>query len=187
MTTDVFKARERAFEAVYFAKQDAELIEKMRKEKETEQARSHLAEATGITDEAVLDKILDLGLTARNLEALSLAPIICVAWANGDLEPDERKAALEALEAEGIAKGSPSHQMFESWLASTPDPQLIEAWKDYVGGLFEQLDAPAREEVRKDVLTRAENVAKAAGGFAGIGSVSKKERDVLDEIEQAMG
>lgn len=187
MTTDAFKARERAFEAVYFTKLDAKLIEKIHRERAAEEARRSLALATGISDEVVLDRILELGVTVKNLEALSLAPLVCVAWANGDLQPDERKMAIAALEAEGIPEGSASHRLFETWLATAPDPQLMSAWKDYVGSVFERLDAPAREQVRKDVLARAENVAKAAGGFAGIGKVSKSERAVLDEIERAMG
>jgi len=186
MARNTFKDRERAFEAVYFAKHDAELIEKMHQQRAAEEARKDLAQETGITDEAALDKLLEVGVTSQNLQALSLAPLVCVAWADGELDPEERTAALAALEAAGVAEGSTGHQLFDSWLSRAPEANLLAAWKDYVSGLFEELEAPAREAIGKDLLARAESVAKAAGGFAGIGSISKSERAVLDEIESAL-
>ena len=187
MSQDAFKSRERAFEAVYFARVDAQKIEAIRKERETEAELGLLSADTGIHDEEVLGRILALGITSRNLEALSLAPLIAVAWANGDLEPKERKAAIENLVAEGVEEGSEAYELFSSWLADKPGGDLMDAWRDYIGSVLERLDPEARTQVQKDLVERAEKVAKAAGGIAGFGSVSAKERDVLDEIVSALG
>ena len=43
MPDDIFKSRERAFEAVYFAKLDAELIEKGHQQRQADEARKNLA------------------------------------------------------------------------------------------------------------------------------------------------
>jgi len=186
MPDDIFKSREQAFEAVYFAKLDAELIEKSRQQRETAEARSNLASASGISDEALLDSILELGISPGNLEAMSLAPLICVAWANGTLDPEERAACLEAAAAEGIAKDSAGYLLFDGWLSQAPDKSLFDTWRQYMSGLMPHLDAPSQKQVRKDLLERATAIARAAGGVMGIGSISKKERAVLDEIEAAM-
>lgn len=186
MPSDTFKARERAFESVYFAKLDAQLIEQMHQKKEAAEAKDDLAKATGISDEALLDKILESGVTTGNLKALSLAPLICVAWANGNLDKDERVAVLSAIEAEGIGKDSPSYPIFESWLSRAPDPTLMDTWRDYIGSLLEHMDTFSRERIQKDLLERCEKIARASGGFMGMGSISDAERQVLDEIESAL-
>jgi hypothetical protein len=186
MPDDIFKSREQAFEAVYFAKLDAELIEKSRQQREAADARSDLASASGISNEALLDAILELGISPSNLEAMSLAPLICVAWANGTLDPEERSACLEAAAAEGIAKDSASYMLFEGWLSQAPDAALLDTWRQYMASLLPHLDALAQKQVRTDLLDRATAIARAAGGVMGIGSVSKKERAVLDEIEAAL-
>lgn len=186
MPSEFFKSRERAFETVYFAKLDAELIEKLHQKREAADAKSELASATGISDEALLGSLLELGVTTSNLEAMSLVPMICVAWANGSLDRDECRAALAAAEAEGIAKDTPSHLLFESWLSHAPEPTLFDTWREYITGLMPQLDALAREKIRKDVLERAEKIARSSGGILGIGSISKEERKLLEEIEAAM-
>jgi hypothetical protein len=186
MPDDIFKSREQAFEAVYFAKLDSELIEKSRQKRESAEARSDLAKASGISNEALLDSILELGITPSNLEAMSLAPLICVAWANGTLDPEERKACLDAAHAEGIEKDSASYMLFDGWLSEAPDPTLLDTWREFITILMGQLDALAREQIRKDLFRRSESIARAAGGVMGIGSISKKERAVLDQIEAAI-
>lgn len=186
MPDNIFKSRERAFEAVYFAKLDAELIKKIHDKRKAADARSDLAKASGISSEALLDSILELGVTTSNLEAMSLVPLVWVAWANGSLTQDESTAAVQVAEAEGIGQGTPGHLLLETWLAHAPDPALFDTWREYIASLLSQLDAPAREQIRKDVLERAEKIARASGGTLGVGSISKKERNVLGEIEAAL-
>ncbi len=186
MTNDIFKARERAFESVYFAKVDAERIEALRRDRETQAELESLSAATGISDHEVLNRLLSLDITSSNLEALSHAPLVAVAWANGDLEPSEKKAALEALTADGVEEDSPAYERFSRWLDRPPADDLMDVWRDYVHAVFQQLEPEAREGVRKDLIERAEKIAGAAGGVAGFGAVSKKERGVLGEIVAAL-
>jgi len=69
MTKDIFKDRERAFEAVYFARVNAELVEKIHADREALIAKGLIARASGIEDEALLQRILGLGVNAQNLQA----------------------------------------------------------------------------------------------------------------------
>ena len=186
MSKDKFKARERAFEAVYFAKVDAELIEKIHKEREANIAKGLIARATGIEDESLLQRIMDLGVSAQNIQALSLAPLVCVAWANGSLDRYERKAALDAAEAEGVCHDSLSHPLFEAWLDERPRKELFETWRDYAHVVFEALDEQGKSTLRESLLRRGRLIAKASGGFLGIGKVSREEEEVLGHIKTAL-
>lgn len=186
MKKDIFKERERAFEAVYFAELDAELIERHHQNREESRDRRDLAKATGISNKGLLDRILELGVRPSNLEALSLAPLICVAWANGSPAQDQRTAALKAAMTEEIGKDTPSFLFFEALLSHGPDPKLMDIWRGYIASLLSHLDARACELIRNSLLDRAEEIAKASGGIMGVGSISRNERQVLDEIESAM-
>ena len=186
MREDIFKKRDRAFEAVYFAKLDAELIERLHQNRKESRDRRDLAKATGISNEGLLDRILELGVRSSSLEALSLAPLICMAWADGSLTQDQHTAALKAAMAEEIGKDTPSFLFFEAMLSHGPDPKLMEIWRSYIASLLKHLDARASELIRSSLLDRAEEIAKASGGIMGVGSISRNERQVLDEIESAM-
>jgi hypothetical protein len=186
MSEDKLKARERAFEAVYFARVDAELIEKMHKERDAEAARKQLANVTGIGDEELLGRILELGAEARNLQALMLVPLVCVAWANGKLDREERRAALKAAEALGISKESGSYPLFEAWLEKPHGPEFFETWRSYIRTVLTHLDEDARRRLREDLLTRSNEIARASGGILGIGSISKEEQQMITRLEEAL-
>jgi hypothetical protein len=62
---------------------------------------------------------------------------------------------------------------------------VIENWKHFVQTAAHELTPDQRDELRTGVLRLAEDVAKAAGGFLGLGSkVSKEEQAVLDEVRR---
>ncbi|MBW2274651.1 MAG: hypothetical protein JRG96_15395 [Deltaproteobacteria bacterium] len=185
------KQREQAFESVFFSRLNAERIEKLHQARERKEARQALARATGISETQVLDEILDLGVDPQTLKALSLVPLVCVAWADGELDDKERAAALEAAEAEGVCRDSGSYQLFEAWLARPPGVAggpLLQAWKDYTVALLGFLGDEAREALGRDMLERAREVARATGGLLGLGRrISDEEQAVLDELEAVFG
>jgi hypothetical protein len=41
-------------------------------------------------------------------------------------------------------------------------------------------------ELKVRLMNRTKNIAKAAGGFLGIGSISAAEQRILDELEHAL-
>ena len=186
MSRDSFKARERAFEATYFARINAELIEKIHRERDANVEKGLIASATGIDDGALLQRILDLGVGAQNVQALSLVPLVCVAWASGGLDRDERKATLAAAEAEGVCRDSLSYPLLEAWLDEPPGEGLFKTWCEYIEVLLGQLDEEARSKFRESLLRRGRLIANASGGFLGIGKTSEKERAVLEEIEAVL-
>ena len=188
MADELFGDRRKALEEAFFAKQNERVKQQLRAKQEGQARREALAAASGIRDEGVLDKLVSLGLGAETLAALSLVPLVEVAWADGTMDAKERAAILAGIEKQGIAAASPAHELVEGWLSNRPDRQLLVAWKDYVKALAASLDAGALAALRSDLLGRARAVAEAAGGVLGLGSkISKAEEGVLRDLEQAFG
>ncbi len=140
----------------------------------------------GIEDPAVLDRLLRLGLSTETVAALSLMPLIEVAWADGRVDKKERAAVLAAAEQYGLEPGDVSHLLLEGRLSERPGSDLLDTWKTYVRMLTRALDRDTLTTLRGDLMARARQVAEASGGRLGLGSkISSRELAKLDELEQA--
>jgi len=178
--------RGKYLEEEFFARQNREQLERIRKKMDSAQTREALAEASGIHNQEVLDDLAKHDMTAQRLAALSLAPLALVAWADGKLDEKERKAIMDVVAEEGLKPGTPSHELLSEWLNHPPAADLFETWREYVVALCDEMEAPARERLKAHVLEGAHKVAEASGGFLGLGSkVSKVEHKVLDDLEAA--
>ena len=153
---------------------------------EEEAARGRIAEATGIHDPAVLAELAGLGIRVETLSALTLIPLIQVAWADGEMDERERGAILEAAAVIGLETDSTSYRLLEIWTLEQPPPDLLNAWKSFVDALQQQLEGGEAEKLAKNLLERAERVAKAAGDALDRSPhVSQVEQAVLDELRGA--
>ena len=186
MSRNAFEQRKQAFEAVFFARLDAERIEKLRAKRQQKIAMDLLARSSGITDPSLLDQILELGADETNVQALSLAPLVSTAWASGEVTPAERDAALQAAEKEGVSKESGARQLLESWLDEAPGPELEQTWGEYVRAILAELEPEAASALRQDLLSRCRQVARASGGFLGIAEISPAESQTLERLAEAM-
>jgi hypothetical protein len=177
--------RAKALEDQFFEKENQKKLEAMRA-KETEKAtREELRKASGMTDDAVLDKLIALGLKTNTIAALSLVPLIEVAWADGEIQDNERNAILQGAHGKGLEQGSDGYELLQSWLKRRPAPALAEAWEAYIKALASQLNDEQNKLLRNQIVGFAKMVAAAAGGFLGIGRVSAAEEKVLARIEAA--
>lgn len=185
--TQILADRKKALEEEFFARHERELMERVRHEAEAKERKEALAEASGIRDEEVIDRLAALGLDAGTVAALGLVPLVEVAWADRELHEKEREAVLRAAGDAGATDGTAAHTLLLSWLNKRPGPELLAAWKGYVGALVESLDVAERQALRDGILGRARSVAEAAGGFLGVGKVSDAEEKKLQELEAAFG
>jgi len=188
MSSGGFSGRKSELEDKFFAERDQELLRALREKTALRERKQALAEASGIADEDLLDQLQQLDVGAETLAALSLVPLVAVAWADRTLDPKERQAVLSAAEEKGIGPEHPGYPLLERWLEKRPAPALLATWKDYVAALSGTLSESAHKALKQDLLGRARAVAEAAGGLLGLGSrVSKPEQAVLEELEQAFG
>src|SRR3954468_6960514 len=90
-------------------------------------SKDELRRASGMTDDAVLDKLVGLGLRANTIAALSLVPLIQVAWADGTVQDNERTAILQGAHGRGLEQGSAGYELLQSWLKKQPGGELLDA------------------------------------------------------------
>jgi hypothetical protein len=186
MSEEILGERRKALEEEFFAKHNQRLLQQFRQATAAKAKTEALAAASGITDAAVLEQLAAIDLSGETVAALSLVPLIEVAWADGRLDAKEQNALLAAAEQAGLSKDSASYQLLEEWVKERPSPQVLAAWKAYVAALSMTLDGQAKHALKQDLLGRARVVAEAAGGFLGLGKrISSAEQAVLTELEQA--
>jgi len=178
--------RRKALEDQFFAKQNQKLAAELRAKHEHDEQRGVLSAASGIRDEAVLDSLLEAGIGGGTVAALSLVPLVAVAWANGNVTKEERQAVLRAAHEAGVESGSDAHSLLDGWLDTRPASTLLETWLAYASALSDVLDDAQCDALRTQLVDRARAVAQAAGGFLGIGSISAREQSVLEQLEDAL-
>ena len=186
MSDEFLGDRNKALEESFFAKENERLLENLRAEKAKLAAKEALAEASRIRDESVLDSLVELGIGPDTWTALSLVPLVEVAWADGVLDEKERRAILEAAADTGVKPGKASYDLLEAWLGEKPDARLLEAWGEYVVGIAGRLDESGKLALHDEIIGGARRVAEAAGGILGFGNkISSEEQQVLDQLELA--
>ncbi len=184
--SDAPVSRASLLEDLFFAQQDAMLIAERRRLEQMERTQAVLAEISGIRNRDVLARLVELGVTPDLLATLAVVPLVEVAWADGQVHEREAAAVLAATEGAGVAKGSVDYALLEEWLRQRPPEALLEAWSNYVAGLCESLSDEQRQELRQDLLDRAQRVAEATGGFLGLTArVSEREQAVLAQMAAA--
>lgn len=186
MSKEFLGDRERALEGLFFHQRDRLLLENLRRQLELQAKKESLRASSGIADDTVLDEMVALDIGPDAVAALSLIPLVVVAWANDRVTDKERNAVLSAAADSGLAPADPSYRLLEQWLETRPGDQLLTAWKDYVRALIKTHGTEATQNFRNDVLGRARQVAEASGGILGLGSkISRAENQVLNELEAA--
>ena len=183
MSSDMLGDRRKAMEDAFFARENEALRQRGRETNDAKRKKERLSAASGITHDAVLEKLAALEIRSETLGALSLIPLVAVAWADGTIDDKERGAILSRAAEIGVAKGGVGHELFARWLEERPPQAMVDAWKDYVRAFAMTMDNADRRALRAEVLHRAQGIAEAAGGFLGIGGkVSAPEQKVLQEL-----
>lgn len=181
--SDSLSARGHSMEEEFFRREDAKLLEKLRALKDADTTRDVLAKATGITNPAVLDKLMQLKIGGETAAALSVLPFVEVAWADGTIDTKEREALIAHARTKGFSPGSKENALLEAWLDKRPAPHFFEAWTQLVRGLCEKLNAKETAQLRNTLVERARSVANASGGILGMGKVSAAEAAMLKKLE----
>ncbi len=182
---NTFADRRQALEDSFFKDLEARKLSHLREELSGKTKREELSKVCGIEDSAVLNALTKLGVGAHDVSALSLVPLIQMAWTSGTINKAERAAVLKAAAAQGITEECHSYTLLEAWLAREPKQELFDSWTGYVKALRSHLEDSEMTALKESILGLAHDVADAAGGFLGVGSVSSVEKDTLTAIGDA--
>jgi len=186
MPIDPFEERRKTLETEFFEKKNQDLLAKLRATFQKKETLEGLKQATGITNEEVLNNLVALNVSGQTMAAFALYPLVEVAWADGQIDDKERAAVLRAAAEAGVEVGSPAHALLERALIEGPNENRRKAWFAYANELNQRLTGTERRVVREELVRRARAVAEASGGFLGIGRrVSAGEERVLGALADA--
>lgn len=185
--SDALQERGRALEDLFFAEQDRQRIAALRAKLDRETAAAELARVTGVTDTALLDQLAGIGVQSDTLTAFGLVPLLHVAWADKVLDEAERAAILIEAAALGVEPGSAGATLLQSWLSSSPKPELFAAWAAFHQALAPHLSEDQRAAVKASLLERAGRIARASGGVMGVFAESPEESKALAAFRALLG
>mgnify|MGYP001819764492 CR=1 FL=1 len=175
--------RAAALEGAFFARQDAELIEALRKHAIEED----LARATGIEDARLLELLTAEGIRVETLVALLLVPIVEIAWADHRVTTLERNTLHAELGAIGIRPTSPAGAIVERWIERGPPAGLMDAWERYVEELERTMSTDGFAELGDRITRMCRAEADSDGGVLRIGRrTSPEEKAVVARVEGAL-
>jgi len=174
-----------SLEDAFFLQQDRTLIERLADMRKMAESKESLAKVSGITNQAILERLVHMHVRPETVTALALVPLIEVVWADGEVDQDERRAVLEQAVAQGMAPESTAYQLLDRWLSHRPEDSLMKAWQHYTQGLCEGLTSGQRDVLRQELLQGLRKAAQASGGFLGLGTISSREKEVIEKIEAA--
>ena len=183
MSRESLKDRGQALEEEFFHRLQEQQLEALRAELDRKATREELRASCGISDDAVLDQLVGLGVSGATMAALSMVPLVTVAWADGDVHARERDAVLKAAQERGLDEKSAARALLAGWLNRRPSSQLFDVWAAYSRALAATLVAAQRSQLREQIVGMAREVAQSAGGFLGVGKIGKEEEAALASIE----
>ncbi len=176
----------RAHEADYFRAHNRELIDALRVRLERRDRATSLAEATHIHDDDLLDRVAGQGIDADSMAVIHLVPLLQVAWADGEIQPDEKDLILEAAALYGI-KAGPARERLDAMLVAPPSAAFVDAALDFIKALLAALPAVEAEQACENMATLALHVAEANGGLFGlIGKIEDSEKKALHALAQKL-
>ncbi len=187
MASDAFENRRKSFEAEYFGRKDAQLVDKLKAVFHRQIDKESVRKATRIQNERLLDNLVALNLSGDLMAAFNLLPLVELAWADGTVDDREVRAILAAAEQEGLVADSKALKLIEFALMHGPNPEAREVWYHYANELKSTLTAKELTEFREDLLGHARSIAATSGGFMNIAfTISPNEKRILDQIEKAL-
>ncbi|HEX7331066.1 MAG TPA: hypothetical protein VF290_06180 [Pyrinomonadaceae bacterium] len=162
MAKDIFRDRERGEEHAYFRQQDAKLIAKLRQKAQLSEIAHALAEKLHADEPALLERIRKLGVTLDTGSAFILAPLVEVAWVDGDVSRAERDTILQIAEQRGVAPGSADYQQLLDWLAHRPSDEVFQTALEAIRIGLSVLPPDEAEQRIATMIKACADVAQAA-------------------------
>jgi hypothetical protein len=187
MSEDALSDRRRASEEEYFRKRDQQLIERLRKQADGATARNRLSQRAGLADEELLQRLESLGFSDETVSLLQIVPLVHVAWADGAVSPSASQRVLDASREHGIEERSDAGRQLREWLERRPSDAIVDAALHAIRTALAQQSVSEREQRLRTLLEQCVAVADASGGVLGFGSISTRERTVLERIRRDLG
>ena len=130
----------------------------------------------------------------EKLAALTLAPLVEVAWADGVVTPGERQGVMEAAKNIGIDQHSEfCRSTLRRWLHESPPTEALAAWRELLAPTLADNSSRASRKSQGRLLDEARRIAKmderpfeAGASLDARAGITPEEQRVLDELEEGL-
>ncbi|MEO9593764.1 hypothetical protein [Rhodopirellula bahusiensis] len=170
----------------YFSQLEGQIVQRLRVEASSDAGREELIRSTGIRDPELVAELGKLGVTADELVALRLFPLVLVAWAEKRADEHEREAVMAEALRLGIHEDSSAWVLLDQWLQKRPPGLAVDAWKRYIHEIFHEMSRVAQQRLILLTEKQMTRVAKASGGHLGFGKISASEKAIIQQTTAAM-
>lgn len=143
--------------------------------------RAMTTEAPGGTRLSVKSRIESLGFAGQATQIFDLLPLVHVAWADGGIQAGERATVLNLLKLRALPPGE-AWTVMETLLEERPSQAYLDASLDVLKEVLAERGDDGRTVVGLCIM-----LAESAGGFLGLGSISKQEHEMIDKIAARLG
>ena len=139
-----------------------------------------------MNDAEILKLLATLGIDEMSYRALPLLPLVAVAWADGEVQASERAVIMRT--AKDTWQINPEgERVLRNWLTYPPSPAYQKCGRSALIALcMRHGDIELDAKALTDAARLSKEVATAAGGLFGIGSISKEETAALGEITEML-
>ncbi len=124
-----------------------------------------------------------LGIDEESWRLVALLPLVQVAWADGEIQPMERKIIVGVARKRGMAEEQ-GIQVLEGWLSFRPSTETFARAQRLLRELAG--NRMSNEELGQ-IVTFCDSVTQAASGLLGEDPVTDAERDAVEEIVTMLG
>ena len=130
----------------------------------------------------------------EKLAALALAPLVEVAWADGQITPGERQGVLEAAKRIGVDQHSEfCRSTLRRWLFEAPPTEALERWRELLAETIRGGSSRAARKSESRLLEEARQIAKmderpfeSGASVNASAGITDAEQRVLDDLAAAL-
>jgi hypothetical protein len=175
----------KTLEDAFFYSMDQELIAALQRKLALEDKLEAFQNVTGIRNKSQLLGLIDVGFDLPTLTAFTWVPLVYVAWADGQIDQQEKAAIFKTLNNKGISPETAVMMAEHEWFRHRPDNGLWNIWRQFTLAALEHQPTKLRNELMDEIVTLCYVVANASGGVAGAGAISERESRVIDGVAQS--
>ncbi len=139
-----------------------------------------------VTEGELLTLLASLGIDEHNYRVLPLLPLVHVAWADNIIQDEERALIMDLAENRWFV-GEEGALLLRNWLSHCPTEAYISRGQGALIALAKREGVISLgDKTLDDVLELSRAVAEAAGGFFGLGAVSREESAALASMASVL-
>lgn len=176
-----------AHEDEFFRKENKALLEKMQQKKSASETSEAITHQTGAVAEDLATMLSTKGIQADMLPVLHLVPLLQVAWADGEIQDEERLLLEKAAAERGVTDGHPAYAKFQEWLTKPPSEQVYEGALTFIRLVLASQGSEEAQQTKENLENLTKTVAEVTGGLFGLfANTSSDEASVLASISKKL-